>query len=161
MTTNVASIRRAWRSSGGEFWVELRTREGADAAFGQVISDTTDHFQAEGFGFAQLNTRVATGFVVQVSDFTDETQLTRWFDELAVRLERAGFSGPMQAVRQADGPDWYSGGRTDEWTHRQRLAYPAEPTAFIRWSIDLDAMTADPGRTSHWSGGRCDLSNVR
>jgi hypothetical protein len=80
----------------------------------------------------------------------DDDELSRWFDELAARLERAGFSGTIRPVRRAEGPDWYGGAYTDPSDPQRRIPYPPLATAFVRWSIDLDAMTADPGRTSHW-----------
>lgn len=145
-----ASIRRAWRNSGGdEFWVQLRTNDDVDDAFGDAVTDVNTRFEGVRAGYAELNTQSPAGFVVLVCDIDDDTILTGWADSFADAIERRGLSGTLGGVRAATLPKWWSPVRFGKDVTEQ-YPYDPEPTAFIGWTFDLAAMIADPERRSHW-----------
>ena len=148
---SVGSVTRAWREGGGEFWLQLRARDGSGIAFAEVIAAANDAEEEEREGegiFAQLSTETPHGHVTMVDGVRDADDLARWLSELAARLEHAGFSGTLQGVTPAYYPGWASSHRNPDGSYDTGLS--CEPTAFVAWSFDLAAMTANPYRESSW-----------
>jgi hypothetical protein len=125
---DLTAVRRSWLRGGREFWMQLRTRNGTDAAFFQAVNEANEH-EEDGNAIASFATRSPHGFVTMVKDILDDEHLLSWLTDFAARLERLGFDGTLQGVTPARVPE--------RSTRRGR-------GAFIAWSINTATMTVNP-----------------
>ncbi|MCA1647651.1 MAG: hypothetical protein LC797_20045 [Chloroflexi bacterium] len=136
------SIDKVWKASGGDVWLLLdaATADSLDEFAGAV--DEANRAAQEGNSYAApFGEGVGTapnGLVVLLTDAGDEVVRDDWVGKFAYHLRQRGFSGQLRGApkpRRRAFTDYSEG---------------PEPAAFLSWTIDLAAMTADPYRTSHW-----------
>lgn len=150
VTVDNRSVHRAWtRADHHEFWIEVRTQAGSDTTFGDTINRLNDRHKDQDGPFAQLNTRSPHGFVAMVSHVHDDADLDNWLNQLAADLDAHGFEGTVRGIRSTRAPTWLDPVKSFVAGQDPEL-HPPESTAFVRWTVDTDAMATDPKRRSHW-----------
>lgn len=137
---DMKSVISAWHSMGqSEVNLEFQT---GDCTYDQwesaLIATNEELHEAPVFG--GLPTPSPSGFLTAVDDSHDLDQLVTWLARLADELAAAGVTGTIRGVVPPPLPQWL-------WMGHM---YPNELTGFIAWTVDLDAMAADPERRSHW-----------
>jgi hypothetical protein len=127
------SIRKAMSDAGfSDFWIHFRTDNCSLDEFGQALNVATD---PDGT-FAEGGFQSPTGIVFLVSDLGGPGDFEDWMPRLVANLEGVGATGRLEGVKPIYVGDW----PTEDPT----------PAAFLAWAEDLEAVTADEHRTSHW-----------
>jgi len=127
------SIRKAMRDAGlSDFWIHFRTGDCRLDDFGRALNVAND---SDGT-FAEGGFQTPTGIVFLVSDLGGPGGFEEWMPRLVANLEDVGAAGRLEGAKPTYVGDW----PTEDPT----------PAAFLAWAEDLDAVTADQYRTSHW-----------
>lgn len=131
------SIEREWRKLGGDdMWLVLRTKTGSLDDFAAAAADA--NAVAEEGVWAEAPSHAPQGYAVLLTHCADRDLLHQWITEFAHRLESRGLTGALQSAPQVKHPPYLSS------------MLPPQPAAYLVYTVDLAAMTADPYRTSHW-----------
>jgi hypothetical protein len=131
------SIEKEWRKLGGDdMWLQLRTTSGNLEDFAAAAAEMNAAVD-EGV-WAEAPSHAPQGFALLLTHCADRDMLLRWVAEFAQRLEGRGLTGALQNAPKVKYRAWFSSERLPE------------PTAYVAYTLDLAAMTADPYRTSHW-----------
>jgi hypothetical protein len=73
---SLGSVRRAWRDSGGgEFWLQLRTRDRSRADDLFTVLEDANVAQGDEGVYTQLGSASPHGFVTMVDSVRDDAQL--------------------------------------------------------------------------------------
>ncbi len=124
------SISRAKDEAGGGFWLHLRTDNCTMGDLGDVLEQVNGQDGTYGEG----PWKTPTGHVLVVYPF--DSDFDEWISQMAARLENLGVTGTFEGTKPTYVEEW----PTEDPT----------PAAFLAWTQDLKAVTADPNRGSHW-----------
>jgi len=125
------SIRKALRDAGGDFWIHFRTDSCTVDQLGQTLNEANDPDGTFGEG----PWKTPTGFVIRVQPGGPDN-LDEWISRLVAGLENLDATGKLEGTKPTYIEDW----PTEDPT----------PAAFLAWTEDLDAVTADKYRRGHW-----------
>lgn len=137
----LSSIEQAWKRFGGaDMWLQLRTRAGALEDFAAAADELNTEAEARGEEsvWAEAPSSAPGGFAILLTHCADRDMLGQWLAEFAGRLQQRGLSGTLQAPPRLRQPTWMAASNLPT------------PTAFLAWSVDLEAMAADSHRNSNW-----------
>jgi hypothetical protein len=133
----IPSIDKEWRKLGGDdMWLHLRTTTGSLDDFAAAAAEV-NATAGEGV-WAEAPSHAPQGYAVLLTHCADRELLHQWIAEFAHQLESRGLTGALQGAPQVKPRAWLSSTR------------PTEPAAYLMYTVDLAAMTADPYRNSHW-----------
>ena len=134
VTVDSRSIDKAMREAGlSDFWIHFRTDNYSLDDLGRALGAANN---SDGT-FAEGGWQTPTGIVFLVTDPGKSGDFEEWMSRLVSKLESMGATGELEGTRPAGFlGDW----PTDDPT----------PAAFLAWPEDLEAVTADEYRESHW-----------